>query len=176
MDIYFSSDFHAGHKNLVRGTSAWENKNACRNFDTIEEHDKTLLANINRVVQQDDILYFLGDFAMGGYENVYKFRKRIVCKTIHFVVGNHDNAVRTNKIIQTENGFMNIQNLFTTVDKMITKTINGQNIVLCHYPLRSWENGAKGSWMLSGHSHGTLEDYHRYAIDDKTEYNWGSWG
>lgn len=175
MNFWFTSDSHANHKNLVRGTSVWDNKEKCRDFDTIEEHDEILIQNINNVVRQNDILWHCGDVAMGGYDNVYKFRKRLICKTIHLLLGNHDNAIRNNKIIQTDGGYINIQNLFTTVDKLLFKKINGQDMVLCHFPLRSWENGSKGSWMIHGHTHGTLSKYKDFkqldvGIDNHPEF------
>ena len=33
---------------------------------------------------------------------------------------------------------------------------NGQPIVICHYPLASFNGQARGSWMLHGHCHGNL--------------------
>lgn len=156
INFWFLGDTHFHHSNLVRGTSLWENKDRCRNFDSVEEHDAVLIDNINKVVKQNDILYHLGDVAMGGYQNVYNFRKQIIVKTIHLLLGNHDIGIRHNKIIETEDGYINSQNLFTTVDKLLTKKINGQDMTLCHFPLRSWEKGSQGSWNIHGHCHGTL--------------------
>ena len=34
---------------------------------------------------------------------------------------------------------------------------DGVRLVLCHYPLRSWNRQAKGAWQLHGHSHGRLK-------------------
>lgn len=157
--IYFTSDLHYGHKNLVRGTSSWEDKTACRNFDTLEEHNEVLIQNINNKVSWDSILYFLGDFAFGGIDNIWKFRNRINCRTIHFIGGNHDHHIRNNKIVRTDSGFINIQQLFSSYNEILTKKIGGQQIVQCHYPFRSWEGASKGSWMLFAHEHGRLPDY-----------------
>ena len=166
--IYFSSDFHFGHVNLVRGCSAWEDKAACRNFDTLEEHNEILIQNINKMVSQDSILYCTGDWAMGGFDNVWRFRKRLNVKTIHLVLGNHDNAIRNNKIVLTDTGYMNLQNLFTSVNDIISKKIGGQRMFLCHYPMRAWEKASKGSWCLVGHEHGRLPDYEVNGVKIKT--------
>jgi calcineurin-like phosphoesterase family protein len=46
------------------------------------------------MVRQSDVLYFLGDFCMGGPEQARRYRDRIVCRHIHVVEGNHDRALR----------------------------------------------------------------------------------
>ena len=35
--IWFTSDTHYNHANIVRGASKWEDKSMCRDFDTVEE-------------------------------------------------------------------------------------------------------------------------------------------
>ena len=42
------------------------------------------------------------------------------------------------------------------------KTINGQDMVLSHYAFRTWDKAHKGTWMLHGHSHGTLPVYENF--------------
>jgi len=159
MEFYFTSDSHYNHKNIVRGVSGWDNKDRCRDFDTLEEHNQVLVDNINKTVGENDILYHAGDWSFGGIQSIYEFRQQIKCKTIHFIIGNHDHHIKMNRVLKIEEGFMNTKNLFTTVDKLLDKTVNGQNMVMCHYPLRSWLNGSKGSWMLFGHTHGSLPEY-----------------
>ncbi len=40
-------------------------------------------------------------------------------------------------------------------------------MVLCHYAMRTWDKGHKGTWMLFGHSHGTLGSY---GVDRDVEF------
>jgi len=157
MNIWFMADPHFGHENLVLGVTKWEGRTEqCRKFKTLEEHDATLVNNINDVVGQDDILYCIGDWAMGGKENVYNFRKRLVCSNIHLVLGNHDMHIAKNTIIQTDEGYKNIQSLFTSVTQILEKKIGGIKMILCHYPFRTWHGSGRGSYMLYGHVHGGL--------------------
>lgn len=156
--IWFSSDFHYGHQNIVRGVSDWEDKTPCRDYDTMEGHNETLIKNINKAVQWDDILYFVGDWAMGGRDNIWKFRNRLYVRNIHFIGGNHDHHVRNNAILKADDRFINAQSLFSSYHEILEKKINGQSIVLCHYPMRAWPNAKKGYWMLWGHEHGDLVD------------------
>ena len=53
MNIFFTSDTHLGHKNVL--------KHSNRPFPTIEEHDQTLISNWNSVVEKEDIVYFYGN-------------------------------------------------------------------------------------------------------------------
>ena len=160
--VWLSSDFHLGHKNIVLGCTKWKNTIACRNFQTLEEHDNTIINSINKYVKKDDILYFLGDFAMGGKENVWKYRKMINCSTIHFVLGNHDLHVRKNSISENpENRGQRAQDLFTSVQERIFKKIGKINYFMDHYASRTWASASKGTIMLHGHSHDNLPLYER---------------
>ncbi len=149
-NIWLTSDLHYGHKNIIRGCSEWTNKSRCRNFDTVEEHDTALVTNINNVVKEDDVLYCLGDWSFGHFDNIRKFREQLNCRNIKLILGNHDHHIERNKD--------NIRDLFSSVHNYYEKTINDQRIIFCHYAMRVWNLSQRGSWMLYGHSHGTLDD------------------
>lgn len=90
INTYFTSDTHYAHKNIVRGTTEWlgdEDKGQAsvdrtRNFNTLEEHNQILIDNINQLVKENDVLYHLGDWSFGGYDNIWNFRKQLKCKNI----------------------------------------------------------------------------------------------
>jgi calcineurin-like phosphoesterase family protein len=153
MDIWFSSDFHFNHKNIVRGTSEWgtDLEQQVRDFDTLEQHNERLIKNINACVKGGDALYFLGDWSFGGFESIRKLRERLYATNIHFVLGNHDHHIDNNKD--------EIRQLFSSVNQYINKRIGGQRMFLCHYAMRVWDKSHHGSWHLYGHSHGSLPDY-----------------
>ena len=148
-NIYFTSDTHYGHRNIVRGTSEWTGKNRCRNFDTVEEHDAVLVDNINSIVKENDILYHLGDWSFGGKEKIIDFRRKLYVKDIRLILGNHDHHIEKNIY----------SDLFISVDHYKKITINKQMFVMCHFPMRVWDKSHHGSIMLHGHCHGTLSDY-----------------
>ena len=82
-NIWFTSDTHYGHKNIVRGTTSWEKNEGgqkTRDFDTLEEHNAALVKSINSVVKQDDELWHLGDWSFGGHANIKVFRDQLHCK------------------------------------------------------------------------------------------------
>lgn len=161
-DIFFSSDFHYHHKNIVKGVSNWTSKERCRNFDTLEEHDQVLIDNINKTVRKDDILYCLGDWSFGGLEFVGEFRKKLYCKTIHLILGNHDHHIERNRLHSGTPAWGH----FASVNHYLQKKINGQDMVLSHYAFRTWDKAHHGTWMLYGHSHGTLPPYEQYKSMD----------
>src|SRR3954464_7923724 len=100
-NIWFVSDTHFGHANLVKGCSNWEDLSECRNFDSLEEHNERLIENINKRVKEKDCLFHLGDWSFGGSENIYNFRKRLYCRNIHLILGNHDIHLQKNHPIRT---------------------------------------------------------------------------
>lgn len=170
-NVWFSSDFHYGHSSIVRGESKWENKRGCRDFDTLKEHDETLINNINAVVKENDILFFLGDWSFGGFkdneafENVYLFRSKLKCKNIHFILGNHDHIIDDNK---GDKDGVKPRDLFKSVSQYkeirIIDDLNGDgkalkyNFFLCHYAMRVWNKSHHGAIHLYGHSHNTLDE------------------
>ncbi len=148
--IWFISDTHYHHKNIVLGTTGWEGGlDKCRNFKTLEEHDDVIVNNINKLVKEDDILYHLGDWSFGGHEQIKIFRNRINCKNIHLILGNHDQH------IEKENS--PYRELFKSVQYYKEIKYGGKHFILSHYAMRVWNKSHHGSIMLYGHSHGTLD-------------------
>jgi calcineurin-like phosphoesterase family protein len=136
LNIWFTADFHLGHKNIIRYCN--------RPFQTVEEMNQEILERLNSRVKANDILYFLGDFCIGPKARAAEFRQKIRCKKIFALAGNHDKETR--KLTQE----------FTWLNDLAEVSLNGQRIVLCHYAMRVWNQSSRGSWHLYGHSHGKL--------------------
>jgi len=147
--IYFTSDTHYGHKNIVSGISKWDDKSGCRNFKTLEDHNNIIVDSINSVVGQEDTLYHLGDWSFGGVENVFRFRERIICQNVHVILGNHDENLYKNRD--------NCHEVFESVNSYLELNIGDDHIVLSHWPMKIWNRYHKGSWHLHGHTHGNLK-------------------
>src|SRR5580704_742356 len=84
-NTWFTADFHLGHTNIIRYCS--------RPFATVEEMDQAIVERLNASVKPNDVLYFLGDFCMGNQIRVRAYRRRIECKKIFAVPGNHDKQI-----------------------------------------------------------------------------------
>ena len=143
MKHWVTADTHFGHYNIIKH---------CYRPWTIGEHDDKLVDNWNSVVGKRDTVFHLGDFAMFKSEDVdnrmkayRKTRMRLNGK-VHLVIGNHDSMSR-----DTYDCFTKVYDFGTEVK------VDGEKIVICHYPMRSWNRSFHGSMSLFGHVHGRLE-------------------
>jgi calcineurin-like phosphoesterase family protein len=152
--LWFTSDTHYNHSNICSATTQWTDPVTCREFKSLEQMNTTLVNNINEKVEQDDILFHLGDWSFGGFEQIQKFRDSIVCKNVHIITGNHDHHIERNKD--------NIQSIFSSVNKYLELNVKWDNgklgsweksFVLMHFPIASWNNMARGAIHLHGHVH-----------------------
>lgn len=104
-NIWVTSDTHYNHKNIVKGTTTWNDfekgssHQSTRDFNTLEEHNQKLVDNINSCVKRDDILYHLGDWSFGGINSIWDFRKQLNCRNIHLILGNHDEKIANNNLL-----------------------------------------------------------------------------
>jgi calcineurin-like phosphoesterase family protein len=122
--------------------------------------------NINAVVKPDMTLVHCGDWSFGGYTNIKKFRDKINCKRIYLILGNHDEHIQADKNNE-------LRKLFYRVDHYREFNVDGQIICCDHYPMRSWNHMNKDSWMLHGHTHGSLVDDHTVlSIDIGMDTAW----
>ena len=137
-DVWFTSDFHLGHFNIIRYCN--------RPFADTQEMNAAILERLNASVKPNDVLYFLGDFCMGGPKAVASYREQIACKAVHFIDGNHDKTARK------------AQHVFTSWSSLSEIKVEQQGIVLCHYAMMVWPHHSGGTWKLYGHSHGNLPD------------------
>lgn len=147
-ELFFTSDTHYHHRNLVKGESKWANTKGCRDFETLQENDDKLVNGINSVVGANDILFHLGDWSFGDLKHYKEFRSRINCQNIYLIYGNHDGYIIKND--------KELQSMFKECSFYREITYNSQKIIMSHYGFRVWNKSHEGSWMLHGHSHGSL--------------------
>ena len=143
---------HFSHTNIIKGISRWTDKSGCRDFNDVWYHNQTLLNNINNTVGEEDILYFLGDFCFNGHINIEKYRNLINCKTIHFIVGNHDGNLVKHK---------EYHELFATILQRKTIVIEDYTILLNHRAINDWDKGKEKDdkyFHLYGHSHNSFQN------------------
>ena len=163
-NIWFISDTHFGHKNIIEYSN--------RPFKTVREHDDTLIRNWNWRVMPTDIVFHLGDFLFGAYEDIPKTIKRLNGNII-FVRGNHD------KVLEKYYSSKHLD-LFDYIDLSVDDSDANrgvQDICLFHYPIEEWNKCHHGSWHLYGHTHGNSKfdknyEYKRWNVgDDVNQFN-----
>jgi calcineurin-like phosphoesterase family protein len=79
--IFFTSDLHIGHDRI--------NELAGRPFDSVNEMNNAIVDNWNARVGRDDVVWVLGDVAMGHINDSLRFIERLNGSK-HLVPGNHD--------------------------------------------------------------------------------------
>lgn len=130
MSIFFISDTHFGHNNIIQYCQ--------RPFASVEHMNEVMIDNWNKTVKFNDTVYHLGDVAFSNYELIERLKGKII-----LVPGNHDLG-RAKKVMH----------LFYEVLPELTylKVDQERRFVLCHYPLESWRREYR--YHLHGHSHG----------------------
>ena len=137
---YFTSDQHFGHFNIIRLSH--------RPFSSLDEMNETMIAKWNAKVQEEDMVYILGDlfFRAAAVEPILqrlKGRK-------HLVLGNHDHTWTTK---------VRLADYFQSVQTICEIDIGGKPATLCHYPMLSYPQ-ARCGYMIYGHIHNnTGDDY-----------------
>ena len=116
-DIYFTSDLHIGHKNILEYSK--------RPFESIEEHDEMLVQNWNSIVKPGDLIYCLGDFALCSAERATSIAKRLMGNK-YLVFGNHDKRLRKDQPFCSQ---------WIWTKDLTDITVADQKIILCHYAL-----------------------------------------
>lgn len=115
--------------------------------ESVERMNDYMIDEINRVVGSDDTLVHGGDVFWGhnqsrDFPRMKSLRDRINCKNLVLIWGNHDEPW--------------IAPLFQEVYDQKMFVVSRQKIVVCHYPMRAWDQSHRMSWMLYGHVHGAL--------------------
>lgn len=109
---------------------------------TLEQYGEVIVDNINREVSKSDTLYIVGDVGSMSYCPIRELQ-RIKCKKI-LIIGNHDRRWLNNR---------KFTECFEEILPIKTVKDDGENIVLCHYPMADWERSQEGWWHLYGHIH-----------------------
>lgn len=138
MDIWFISDTHFFHKNIIEYCD--------RPFDSVKEMNEALVTNWNECVKPHDLIYHTGDVSFGKAEETSDLLALLNGEK-HLIRGNHDKG--------REKGW---RDHWRTVNDFKEIKWADQKIVLCHYALRVWNRSHYGSWHVYGHSHGELDD------------------
>jgi calcineurin-like phosphoesterase family protein len=134
-NIYFISDPHFGHANII--------KYCDRPFKSVEEMNAKLIENWNNRVKPNDIIFILGDIAFGG-AGVFEEIVPKLNGQKYLVLGNHD----------YKNVRERYREWFVDVAPKMFISIDGQPIILNHEPLLCFGGQMNNrTWHFFGHVH-----------------------
>jgi len=147
MMLFLTADHHFSHGQILIY------QKETRPFPTVHEMNKAYTEMWNDQVGDKDVVYHLGDFCFKRPEAHFpRLRGRI-----HVIPGNHDRWLpKTRWGIQTgpHTSLRSASREPVIVHNQICIIKEeGQMVVLCHYPLRSWPHSHYGSWHCHGHVH-----------------------
>ena len=141
MAIFFTSDTHLGDWRRLAIDK--------RPFASIADHDAALVARWNEVVGPGDEIWHLGDFALGPRRERIEELLDSLNGTKHLIIGNNDGPAT----IEASG--------WADIGHYAELEADGRLLVLCHYPLRTWNKIGRGAIDLHGHSHGRLKPFTR---------------
>lgn len=153
--IYVTSDTHFGHTKTIT-------QFIFRPFTSAEEMDKKMVENWNDIVKPKDTVIHLGDFS---FQNPQNYVSRLNGQ-IHIIPGNHDRLPRLKRA-----GFACIRDAIWHF-----KFIHGdekKEVVLCHYPMLSWNKKRYGVPHLYGHMHTGSKERENNLLFQKGSYDVG---
>lgn len=153
--IFFWSCPHYGHdpKWLV---PLWK----LRGFDSVQEHDLHIFNSL-KALGPNATLFLLGDAAFGeqAEERMLHLFESIEFEEIFWMPGNHTAGFRQIFAkVQDPSGvyYVTPEKPLIAIPNYLEIVVNGKPAVLSHYAIASWNGQGGGSYMIHGHSHGSL--------------------
>ena len=160
---WFTSDLHFSHKMMAKLRGFTKEVPGEDGFTTIgdtEAHDAAIVANWNRVVRDEDIVWVLGDVGMG---HLFKFadRLRALKGRKHLIAGNHDDPWPGNRdSFKYQREWLGY---FETVQPFARRRVDGRAVLLSHFPYEADHTDEpraqqfrlrdEGEILLHGHTH-----------------------
>lgn len=156
MTIWFSSDHHFSHANVIPYCN--------RPFASVDEMNEELVRRWNLLVRPRDTVYYLGDFSLSRAA-VEAYAKRLN-GIKHLIAGNHDHChpVHAKKEAkQFRMMEMYAAQGFESVQLWHAISVEGRMLEMCHLPYADDHYGEprfpehrppdQGNWLLHGHVH-----------------------
>lgn len=173
--VFVTADWHFNHRGLCRGTSHWTHvsQDQLRDFDSPTEMNEAIIDGINSVVGRKDLLWNLGDVIFGNTHKLPALRRKIACRDIRVILGNHDKNIKEHRINDSGKRVPNgeLGECFSDVRSKYSIRHNDQKIYLLHEPMHTWPGINKGFMHLYGHCHGNLPDRGLRCMDVGVDTN-----
>jgi calcineurin-like phosphoesterase family protein len=128
MTRFFISDLHFGHPRMAE----------LRGFNSVEEHDLTVLARYNKVVTSQDEVFLLGDICWNA--KAIGVAELLVGKK-HLILGNHDRHVSL------------YHRVFASLHSSLSLSVGDTRLLLTHIPVHPLQLNDRHQFNLHGHLH-----------------------
>lgn len=146
INTWFIADLHLGHKNALKYCN--------RPFANVELQEKAIIDNWNASVKDGDHIYILGDVSFTKLDKTCEVLEQLKGNKI-LIAGNHDAYLRRKP--RFRDCFESVHDMLEIAIEDMSVPGGKQHIVLCHYPMASWNRARYGAWMLHGHVHGRFD-------------------
>lgn len=170
--IWFTSDLHFSHFNIVKYTTkrSSEFNLDITDADMLTKHDKSIIDRWNETVNKKDVVYILGDFSFASPEETKKILGKLNGEK-HLIIGNHDGSCRT-----LGNYFESVSHIKEVSFKKTLFPFLEENIhcVMCHFPMIAWNRRMSGSIMLHGHTHGSICELNKLSEELRLDIGFDS--
>jgi calcineurin-like phosphoesterase family protein len=134
--VFFTSDQHFGdHRRLAIDR---------RPFGSVAEMDRVMAERWNETVGPGDTVWHLGDLTRFRDPERVDALLTSLHGEKHLIVGNNDGPATL------------AWPGWASVGHYAEITVDGRDLVLCHYAFRTWNGMGRGRLDLHGHSHGRL--------------------
>lgn len=128
--------------------------------------NEALITNYNAVVGHDDVCYHLGDFAFASPNKTRWIYDRLNGRKV-LIMGNHDMDPKYS-------GRAKLSTIFEEIHDYLELKIDGQRIVMFHFPIESWNKRHRGAIHLHGHTHGTYDERNK-SVPNRFDVGVDSW-
>lgn len=154
-NIWFTSDFHFGHANVIKFCN--------RPYSSVEEMNEGLIENYNALVKPGDLCYILGDAFWRSLtlEQAIGIAARLNGQK-YYINGNHEERMQNKDMHRFFIWRKDLAKIHPT---------DYPHIVLCHYAMRVWEGSHRNDWHLYGHSHNGLSCSVRGTSKEESEFS-----
>lgn len=171
-NIFFTSDLHIGHSNVIKFDEI--------PFKDINEMHSELINRWNSVVGEDDIVFNLGDLFYKTEPKTAKWFVSQLKGKIYHIMGNHDKMRDMVALGRFEKIFGDSTGLGGATIQVQDPDANRgyQDIVMCHYPILSWNKSHYGAWHIHGHCHQSITKnpemdwYYKRKVIDAGSNGW----
>ena len=139
-NVFFTADLHLFHDNIL-----WMNKRPFKDCDEMYEY---FVKEWNSKVGPDDYVFVLGDVLWGSQAS----RLKALSEKLNGKSGSNFDCFYSHDRAD----FIRCKSEKTGTDQLI---------YMSHYPAISWPNKGRGSIMLHGHVHGSMDDFNEESPD-----------